>query len=133
MKTLKRALTMVMALAFVLSFAACGSKAIDMDKIKGDWSATSVDGASMEDYAASLGADTSTCFVNLSIDDENVYLENASGTTTYTFEKKSNGIELIGESGSIELSLTYDKDDNTLSFKAADEAGYVQTFVFEQN
>lgn len=89
----------------VSALSAC-SNAIDSSKINGDWTATSVNGISIADYAASVGAAEADAAWNISVSDSGVTTTNVSGSSTMTLTKAADGsvITYIFEKGTFDFS-----------------------------
>ncbi len=119
-----------MALALAIGVLSCvclvGCGAISMDDIKGDWTTDTMDGQSLEDYAAANGiASPGTLVSNWTIkDDKTLVSENVTGTLEFDMELKSNGFELKQKGQKdIYCSVLFDKDAGTLSFDTTDASG----------
>ena len=61
---MKKIVSAVLVFVMMLSLAGCG---ISYDDIKGDWTAKTINGMTIDEYAASLGVDPSQATVNVNI------------------------------------------------------------------
>ena len=59
----------VLVFVMMLSLAGCG---ISYDDIKGDWTAKTINGMTIDEYAASLGVDPSQATVNVNITEDDI-------------------------------------------------------------
>ena len=59
---MKKIVSAVLVFVMMLSLAGCG---ISYDDIKGDWTAKTINGMTIDEYAASLGVDPSQATVNI--------------------------------------------------------------------
>ena len=134
-KITKRVLAVVLLGVMIFSLTACG---VDMSKIKGDWTLSTVGGKSLEEYAAASGVGVWATMTNYNITDDKITTDilnpDGSGShmsTSLTLKKRSNGVE--GYSGdTLACSLIYDEKADTLTMKmGADEASAI-AFVFKK-
>ena len=128
-----------MALALAIGVLSCvclvGCGAISMDDIKGDWTTDTMDGKSLEDYAAATGVGSAGMLVsNWTIkDDKTLISENVSGTLELEMELKSNGFELKQKGQKdVFCSVLFDKDKGTLSFDQKDATGATIKIVMKK-
>ena len=128
-----------MALALAIGVLSCvclvGCGAISMDDIKGDWTTDTMDGKSLEDYAAATGVGSAGMLVsNWTIkDDKTLVSENVSGTLELEMELKSNGFELKQKGQKdVYCSVLFDKDKGTLSFDQTDATGATIKIVMKK-
>ena len=63
---MKKFLTMALVFVMMFSMVGCG---ISYSDITGDWTAKTINGKSIDEYAASLGCDPSQATVNVNITD----------------------------------------------------------------
>ncbi len=114
MKKLTKVLVACMLFAMMaVGFTACGS--VEKD-VLGDWTASTINGQSIEDFAAANNLTTDKVAMNMHVESGKVVLSGVTGSSEYTPDFKSNGFELM-LNGSIAMSVTYDKDATTLSFE----------------
>lgn len=115
----------------MLSLAGCG---ISYDDIKGDWTAKTINGMTIDEYAASLGVDPSQATVNVNItEDDTLTITSTNGSQKFDYERRSNGIELKEEGkDEIYMSMTYDKDKKTLTYKMDLGNGQTMEVVLEK-
>ena len=118
MKAMARKIaTMVFVVAFAcVGLVGCG--AISIDDIKGDWTVDTMNGKSLADYAAELGASEDMFYTNWTINEDNTLTStNAVGQGTLKLELKSNGFEAKEEASGSVFSVEFNKDAGTLSYK----------------
>ena len=125
----------IMLIAGVLScvcLVGCG--AISIDDIKGDWTADTINGQAVADYAASLGVPTEAAVTNWTIkDDKTLTSSNVTGTIEFDMDLKSNGFELKQKGQSdVFASVKYDKDAGTLTFAMKNSDGSTLTYVMKK-
>ena len=125
MKKMKKLVVVVLAVAMMtMCMVACGTVQKDVD---GDWTTSTINGQSLEDWAASTGQTVGACTTNWTVKDGKMTAVSALGNATMEVEYKSNGFE-AKENGSIAFSVAYNKDAQTLSYKvnvAGTEYDYV--------
>ena len=66
---MKKIVSAVLVFVMMLSLAGCG---ISYDDIKGDWTAKTINGMTIDEYAASLGVDPSQATVNVNITEDDI-------------------------------------------------------------
>ena len=89
---MKKIVSAVLVFVMMLSLAGCG---ISYDDIKGDWTAKTINGMTIDEYAASLGVDPSQATVNVNItEDDKMTMVTANGETKFDYERRSDGIEV---------------------------------------
>ena len=128
---MKKVVSAVLVFVMMLSLAGCG---ISYDDIKGDWTAKTINGKTVDEYAASLSVDPSLVTVNVNItEDDKLTITNANHETKYDYVRRSNGIE-VKEEGKDEVYMTmlYDKDKKTLTYKVDLGNGQMQEYVLEK-
>lgn len=132
MKTMKRAMVMVMAAVMMLTMAGCGE--ISYDDITGDWTTKTIDGKTVEEYAAATGIDKSQVSTNMTItDDDKLVSVNSAATGNYVYERKSDGLEVKQEgSDDVLFSLKYDSGAKTLTYQIDMGTGTPMTVVMEK-
>lgn len=128
---MKKIVSAVLVFVMMLSLAGCG---ISYDDIKGDWTAKTINGMTVDEYAASLSVDPSLVTVNVNItEDDKLTITNANHATKYDYVRRSNGLE-VKEEGKDEVYMTmlYDKDKKTLTYKVDLGNGQKMEFVLEK-
>lgn len=129
---MKKIVSAVLVFVMMLSLAGCG--AISYDDIKGDWTAKTINGKTVDEYAASLSVDPSLVTVNVNItEDDKLTITNANNETKYDYVRRSNGLE-VKEEGKDEVYMTmlYDEDKKTLTYKVDLGNGQMQEYVLEK-
>lgn len=131
MKKFAKLLALVMVMALVMStLTACG--AIDKKKVVGDWSIATLNGKSVEDYAASVGADVNMCKGGLTITENKISVVNAVASTDFDkYDCLADGIQ-VEANGAVVLALQYDEKADTLTQNQATADGSVLTVVFKR-
>lgn len=118
-KTLKITMAIVMTFVMMIAVSACGG--LDMKKIGGEWTMTSMDGMTPEEYAAAYGVDVVMARSNMTVASDKVTIANANGSTEFKITVKANGFEVLKpEDNSVYMSVTYDASADTLSYKVSD-------------
>lgn len=120
----------MMTFVMILSIAGCG---LDMSKVKGDWTLDTINGQSLDDYAAGYGTTAAACAVNMTVSDREVVIANTNSSQTYSIQVKSNGFEVLNPSDNktVFMSVTYDASAETLSYSLTD-GQTEQKFVFKK-
>ncbi len=120
---MKKILAIVMVAIIAVMCTACGG--LDMKKVKGEWTLSTINGQSYADYAASIGLEAYMCAMNWTINDKNIVSTNVDGTSIVEsiveFNVKSNGLEMLSN-GKLWADALYDEKADTFSFsvKAGD-------------
>ena len=129
---MKKIVSAVLVFVMMLSLAGCG---ISYDDIKGDWTAKTINGMTIDEYAASLGVDPSQATVNVNItEDDKMTMVTANGETKFDYERRSDGIEVKMEGkDEIYMSMAYDKDKKTLTYKLDLEKGKADMTPVQQD
>lgn len=128
---MKKIVSAVLVFVMMLSLTGCG---ISYDDIKGDWTAKTINGKTVDEYAASHGVDPSLATVNVNItEDDKLTITNANHETKYDYVRRSNGIE-VKEEGKDEVYMTmlYDEDKKTLTYKVDLGNGQTEEYVLEK-
>ena len=128
---MKKIVSAVLVFVMMLSLAGCG---ISYDDIKGDWTAKTINGKTVDEYAASLSVDPSLVTVNVNItEDDKLTITNANNETKYDYQRRADGIE-VKEEGKDEVYMTmlYDEDKKTLTYKVDLGNGQKMEFVLEK-
>ena len=128
---MKKIVSAVLVFVMMLSLTGCG---ISYDDIKGDWTAKTINGKTVDEYAASLSVDPSLVTVNVNItEDDKLTITNANNETKYDYVRRADGIE-VKEEGKDEVYMTmlYDEDKKTLTYKVDLGNGQMQEYVLEK-
>ncbi len=125
---MKKIIAIVLMAAAVICCTACG---LDMSKIKGEWTLSSVGGKPVEQIAEEQGVLPVQVAMNGTVTDDSFTVANAVNTSTYKIQVKSNGFECLDDSNAIAFSVTYDKDSDALSF-ALDAGSGAVTYVMKR-
>lgn len=126
---MKKLMALVMTVVMLIACTAC-SGGIDISKIKGDWTISTVNGTDTEEYFASQGiTDPAQAHGNVTInDDGTLIVTNNAGSLTYNYEKRANGVE-VKQDGKLILSFAYDSSADTLTYAVTDGTN-TNTFVY---
>ena len=128
-KNVKRFLAVALLGVMMFCLTACG---VDMSKVKGDWTLSTIGGKDLATVAAEKGIAEQFFYTNYTISDKeivvNCFNADLSGnlaSDTYTLKQRSNGVE--GYKGdTLACSLIFDEKANTLTMKiGADEASAI--------
>lgn len=125
---MKKIIASVLLAAVVVLCTACG---LDMSKVKGEWTLTSIGGKSVEQIVEERGVLPVQVAMNGTVTDNSFTVANALNTVTYKINVKSNGFECVDDSNTVVLGVIYDKDKETLSFDMQADSGRV-TYVMER-
>lgn len=125
---MKKIIAIVLMAAVMMCCTACG---LDMSKVKGEWTLSSVGGKPVEQIAEEQGVLPVQVAMNGTLSDDSFTMANAVNTVNYKIQVKSNGFECLDDSNAIAFSVTYDKDKDTLSF-AMDAGSGPVTYVMER-
>jgi len=115
--TKKLALVLVAAMVMGMCLVGCG---VDMNKMKGDWIVSTINGKSVADFAAENGAVEAQAMKAVNITDDNATVtsfDSSSGETasiTGKITKKSNGVEADMQGVTWPFKL---EDNGNLSYK----------------
>ena len=121
-KVTKKLLVGLMAVAMMsMVLVGCGSVQKQVD---GDWTTSTINGKSVEEYAAETGTNVAGAASNLSIKDGKATVSNSD------VEYKSDRAE-VKQDGNVVLTLTYNKDADTLSYKV-DVNGTTNEYVMKK-
>lgn len=125
---MKKIIAIILMAAAVVCCTACG---LDMSKIKGEWTLSTIGGKSVEQIAEEQGVLPVQMSMNGTVTDDSFVIANAVNTATYKIQVKSNGFECLDDSNAVAFSVTYDKDGDTLSF-AMDAGSGAVTYVMKR-
>lgn len=128
---MKKIVSAVLVFVMMLSLTGCG---ISYDDIKGDWTAKTINGKTVDEYAASLSVDPSLVTVNVNItEDDKLTITNANNETKYDYQRRADGIEVKMEGkDEVYMTMLYDKDKKTLTYKVDLGNGQMMEFVLEK-
>ena len=127
MKVISRIVTV--AVSFVMLAVAFTACSVEKD-ILGDWTVSTIDGKTCEEYAAALGVAPSQVAINLKLESDKATLTGVKGSQEFQVSYKSNGVELMSN-GAIAGSIAYDKTAQTLSMKD-NSTGAIVEYVFKK-
>ena len=124
---MKKIVSVILAVAMMMCMTACAG--LDIGKVKGDWTLSTVNGKTVEEYAAELGVEPYMIVVNATVTDTQYTSQSANAVATYPISVKANGFEVLSaEGGDIMMSVKYNGADDTLSYKV-DIDGTVYEYV----
>ena len=127
MKVISR--IVAVAVSFVMlsvAFTACSVE----KEILGDWTVSTIDGKTCEEYASALGVAPSQVAINLKLESDKATMTGVKGSQEFQVAYKSNGVELM-TNGAIAGSIAYDKAAQTLSMKD-NSTGAIVEYVFKK-
>lgn len=132
MKAMKKVLALMLVAVMAVGLVGCGE--ISYDDITGDWTTKTVNGMSVDDYAASLGVSPAQVATNMTItDDDKIVATSATASQNYVYERKADGIEVKEEGkDDILFSMAYDTNAKTFSYKLDIGNGQTMTIVLEK-
>lgn len=125
---MKKILAIVLLAALVVCCTACG---LDMNKVKGEWTLYSVGDKPVDQIAEEQGVLPVQVAMNGTLTADSFTLTNAANSSTYKITVKSNGFECLDDSKAILFSVTYNKDNDTLSY-ALDAGSGPVTYVMKR-
>lgn len=128
MKTTKKIISLMITVVMAAGLTAC---AVSYGDITGEWTTKSINDETPAEYAKNLGVTEDQVVTNMKItDDDKLVVSNATTTSTFDYERKSNGIE-VKEEGKEEIlfSMELDKDSRTLTYKYDLGNGQILTMV----
>lgn len=115
------------AISFVMLSVAFTACSVEKD-ILGDWTVSTIDGKTCEEYASALGVASNMVSMNLKLESDKATLTGVKGSKEFGVSYKSNGVELMSN-GAVAGSIAYDKDAQTLSMKD-NSTGAIIEYVF---
>ena len=129
----KKVLAVVLVGIMRFSLTACG---VDMSKVKGDWTLSTIGGKDLATVAAEKGLAEQFFYTNYTISDKeivvNCFNPDLSGnlaSETYTLKQRSNGVE--GYKGdTLACSLIFDEKANTLTMKIGTDEASAIAYVY---
>ena len=132
-KTFKVVAAMLLVVVMMMSLTACG---VDMSKIKGDWTLSTIGGKSIADVAAEKGIAECFLITNYTITDKEIKNDTlnpdgsgAHTSSTFTLKQRSNGVEgYLGDQ--LAVSLIFDEKANTLTAKLGTDESNAVEYVF---
>lgn len=127
MKVISR--IVAVAISFVMLSVAFTACSVEKD-ILGDWTVSTIDGKTCEEYAAALGVAPNMVSMNLKLESDKATLTGVKGSKEFGVSYKSNGVELMSN-GAVAGSIAYDKDAQTLSMKD-NSTGAIIEYVFKK-
>lgn len=132
MKAMKKVLALMLVAVMAVGLVGCGE--ISYDDITGDWTTKTVNGMSIDDYAASVGVSPAQVTTNMTItDDDKIVVTSATASQNYVYERKADGIEVKEEGkDDILFSMAYDTNAKTFSYKLDIGNGQTMTIVLEK-
>ena len=118
--TKKLVLVLVAAMLMGLCLVGCG---VEKD-VQGEWKVTKINGQTPEEVAATMGVTVDDLMMVFKFDGDKATLTGKSGTQEYKPAYKSDGVELKKDDN-IVMSMLYNKDAKTLTFKFDNGSEYV--------
>ena len=111
---MKKVLSVILVVAVAFCLTACG---LDMSKVKGDWTLDTAGGKTVEQLAEAGGLNPAYLAMNATVTDKTFTLTSATGSISYNIQVKADGFECLDASGKIFMSVKYNEDNDTISFK----------------
>ena len=112
---MKKVLSVILVVAVAFCLTACG---LDMSKVKGDWTLDTANGKTVEQIAEAMGANPAYYAMNATVTDKTFTLTSATGSISYNIQVKDNtGFDCLDASGKIFMTVRYNADNDTISFK----------------
>ena len=127
MKIIARMLVVVMSVVMMgMAFTACS---VEKDVV-GDWTVSTINGKTCEEYAAPLGVPANMVALNLKIEKDKATMTGVKGSQEFKVAFKSNGVELTKD-GNPAGSLLFDKSAQTLKMQD-NSTGAIIEYVFKK-
>lgn len=124
---MKKVLSVILVVAVAFCLTACG---LDMSKVKGDWTLDTAGGKTVEQIAEAGGLNPAYCNMNVTITDKTFTLITATDTPSWNIQVKDNtGFDCLDASGKIFMTVRYNADKDTISFKLAGADGIAVEYV----
>ena len=112
---MKKVLSVILVVAVSFCLTACG---LDMSKVKGDWTLDTANGKTVEQIAEAMGANPAYYAMNATVTDKTFTLITATDTLSWNIQVKDNtGFDCLDASGKIFMTVRYNADNDTISFK----------------
>ena len=128
MKRMKKLAVVVLAVAMMaFCMVGCGSVQKQVD---GDWTTSTINGKSVEEYAAETGTNVAGAASNMNIKDGKATVSNSAMTMNYDVEYKSDTVE-VKQNDTVVLTLKYNKDADTISY-SVDVNGTMTEYVMKK-
>ena len=130
-KVSKKFLAVLLVGVMMFCLTACG---VDMDKVKGNWTLSTIGGKDLASFAEASGVAEVLVYTNYTITDKEITKDsiNADGshaTSTFTLKQRSDGVE--GYQGdTLAISLKFDEKANTLTMKIGESESTAVAYVF---
>lgn len=123
---MKKVLSVILVVAVAFCLTACG---LDMSKVKGDWTLDTAGGKTVEQIAEAGGVNPAYFNMNATVTDKTFTLTTATETLSWNIQVKDTGFECLDASGNIFMSVRYNADKDTISFKMAGADGNAVEYV----
>lgn len=123
---MKKVLSVILVVAVAFCLTACG---LDMSKVKGDWTLDTAGGKTVEQLAEAGGLNPAYLAMNATVTDKTFTLTSATETLSWNIQVKDTGFECLDASGNIFMSVRYNADKDTISFKLAGADGNAVEYV----
>ena len=112
---MKKVLSVILVVAVAFCLTACG---LDMSKVKGDWTLDTAGGKTVEQIAEAGGLNPAYCNMNVTVTDKKFTLITATDTPSWNIQvKDTTGFDCLDASGKIFMTVRYNADNDTISFK----------------
>lgn len=128
MKTITKMIATTVAVVMMgLVLVACGSVKSD---VLGDWTVSTINGKTCEEYAAPLNVAANMVALNLKLEEDKATLAGIKGSQEFQVAYKTNGVELMKD-GNNAGSLVYDKNAQTLTMND-NSTGTIIVYIFKK-
>ena len=131
MKKFKAVAVVMMVAIMMFSLAGCG---VDMNKVSGTWSVSTINGKSAADFAAENGVAEVFVQKNIEINDKTVKMSSIDGNGSVNAVSgdtvvRKNGVE--ANLGGVTFGFEYHDDNDTITY-AIDMAGTQYNYVLKK-
>ncbi len=115
---MKKLFAAALALMMALSLTAC--RTIDMGRVTGSWTLSTIDGKTVGEYAGALSVDVSQAAVNVTVTETEYTTSNINETATYPIKATGNGFEVLkSEGGEKIMTVMFDSKADTLAYSVS--------------
>lgn len=114
---MKRLGAAVLLLSVLLCFAGCSGK-VDMETLKGDWTASKLNGMTIAEFAQEHGYTEDMVAVNVTVTDVQYITTNVNTTGTYYTVPTDKGFDVLYQGTTqVMMSVVYNSFSDTLNYK----------------
>ncbi|MBP1542508.1 MAG: hypothetical protein J6A16_00315 [Oscillospiraceae bacterium] len=112
---MKKLIAFIAVLAMTVLCTACAGK-VDISKIKGDWTISTINGYTLEEYAETIGTDKTEAIVNITVTDDTFTSTNITGSQSFKYDEAADGIQVKDDAGNLLAKVLYDSEKDSISY-----------------